>query len=180
MPVTVLDPTAEPLDRDTHPALAVRPATLAGQTIGVIMNRLADCELMFDALYRELAETDEVAGLVKVMKDSQSVPPTAEQWAAITGTATVVVTGFGGCGSCSTRSMRDALDLEAMGIPAVCVGHQALVPAMRAVTELGGIPDYPIVTVDYPHPPIATWSQDEAEQIAKSVAAEVRRCLTRA
>ena len=174
----VLDPTAEPVARANTPGPAPRPRSLAGLTLGVIMNRLADCELMFDALYDELKAAQPLAGLVKVMKDSQSVPPNPAQWAEITGACDVVVTGFGGCGSCSTRSMRDALDLEAMGIPAVCVGHTALEPAMRAVTELGGMPGYPIVTVGYPHPPIATWDKDEARAIARQIAGAVRRHLT--
>ena len=147
MTVTTLDPTCSgasgPVTATGARAskseleLAPRPASLDGATVGIVMNRLADCELMFDALYEELSHRDDVAGLIKINKDSQAVPPTPEQWAEIY-KADVVITGFGGCGSCSTRSMRDALDLEAKGIPAVSVVHTALVPAVRVIAEIAG------------------------------------------
>jgi hypothetical protein len=181
MTVTTLDPTCSgPAPGDTPAAprleLAPRPESLDGRTVGILMNRLADCELMFDALYEELRQRDDVAGVIKVNKDSQSVPPTPEQWATIE-QADVVITGFGGCGSCSTRSMRDALDLEAKGIPAVSVVHTALVPAVKVIAEIVGRPDYPMVIVDYPHQPVAVWPKDEAEEIARKVADEVRQRL---
>jgi hypothetical protein len=180
MTVTTLDPTfsgtaAGPQVRSGL-ALAPRPASLDGLTVAMVMNRLADCELMFDALYDELCRRDDLAGVIKVNKDSQSVPPTPEQWAEIE-RADVAVTGFGGCGSCSTRSMRDALDLEAKGIPAVSVVHTALVPAVRVIAEIVGRPDYEIVTVDYPHAPVATWPKEEAQEIARDIADAVRRRL---
>jgi hypothetical protein len=189
MTVTTLDPTCSgasgPVTATGARAskaeleLAPRPATLDGATIGIVMNRLADCELMFDALYEELSRRDDVAGVIKVNKDSQAVPPTPEQWAEIE-KADVVITGFGGCGSCSTRSMRDALDLEAKGIPAVSVVHTALVPAVRVIAEIAGRPDYEIVTVDYPHPPVAAWPKDEAQEIARDIADAVRQRLVTA
>lgn len=178
MSLITLDPTFQParVPTATEPALAPRPASLEGRTVGFLMNHLSNCEMLFEALAHELGELDGVADFVFVMKDSQSVPPTAEQWDRVSA-ADVVVTGFGGCGSCSTRSIRDALDLEARGIPAVCVGHTALVPAMRIIAGIGGIPDYPLVTVDYPHSPLAPWDKDEARDTARSIAASVRACL---
>jgi hypothetical protein len=98
--------------------MAPRPSTLAGHTLGIIANGLGRSEVMFDALAEQSGKWDDLAGSVKVVKPSVAVAPWPAQWAEITEHATVAVTGFGGCGSCSTRSMRDALDLEAAGIPA--------------------------------------------------------------
>ena len=39
--------------------------------------------------------------------------------------------------------------------------------------------DYPFVTVDYPHVPLAVWSPDEVRQVAKEVASAVADLLTR-
>lgn len=178
MPLITLDPTnGAPGARSTIP-IAPRPASLRGQTLGIVANGLGRSELMFDALAEQLTEGDDLAGTVKVVKPSVSVPPWPEQWAEVTGRATVAVTGFGGCGSCSTRSIRDALDLEAAGIPAVCIVHTALVPAVQALCRLVGAPDYPFVVVDYPYNPTGVWSEDECSAMADQVVEGVRVRLT--
>lgn len=179
MTVMTVDPRSAIPPMAEHGRLAPRPATLQGQTLGVIANGLGDSEMFFDSLAGILEERQGVAGTVKVVKPSVAVPPFPEQWLAITDRATVAVTGFGGCGSCSTRSIRDALDLEALGIPAVCVVHDALVPAVRALARFLGAPDYPIVTVGYPHDPTGHWTKEEAAGMAEAVAEGVRQRLVR-
>jgi hypothetical protein len=160
-------------------ALAPRPPSLEGQTLGIICNSLGDCETFFDYLAELLADSDGLGDVVKVVKGSVAVPPEPEQWQAITDRATVAVTGFGGCGSCSTRSIRDALDLEAAGIPTVCLVHEALVPAVRALATYAGAPDYPIIVIGYPHNPTAYWTKEESYELAVSVVDAVRDHLTR-
>ena len=176
-PVLTLDPTNGVVDADGH-VLAVRPATLAGQTLGIIANGIGHSDLMFNRLQDCLVEVHGVRDVVKVVKLSVSVPPSPEQWLAVTDKATVAITGFGGCGSCSTRSVRDALDLEAIGIPAVCIVHEALLPGVRAIARFLGAPDYPVVTLGYPHDPTAHWTEDEAQELAVRVSAVVADHLT--
>ena len=177
MTLITLDPTTG--DETQKPfAMAPRPASLKGATLGIIANGLGRSELMFDALGEQLQKWDEVGDVVKVVKPSVAVPPWPEQWERVAGAATVAVTGFGGCGSCSTRSMRDALDLEAAGIPAVCLVHAALVPAVQALCRLVGAADYPFVVVDYPYNPTGVWSEDECNEMAAQVLEGVRARLT--
>jgi hypothetical protein len=179
MPLITLDPTNGPLGSDAASfEMAGRPLTLAGHTLGIIANGLGQSEVMFDALADQLSKWDDLAGSVKVVKPSVAVAPWPAQWAEITEHATVAVTGFGGCGSCSTRSMRDALDLEAAGVPAVCLVHTALVPAVRALCSLMGAPDYPFVIVDYPYNPTGNWTVDECNALATQVLDGVRLRLT--
>ena len=178
MTLVTLDPTTGSFEAPTSFTMATRPASLAGHTLGIIANGLGRSEIMFDALAEQLAKWDDIAETVKVVKPSVAVPPWPEQWAEITEHATVAVTGFGGCGSCSTRSMRDALDLEAAGIPAVCIVHVALVPAVQALCRLVGAPDYPFVVVDYPYNPTGVWSEDECNAMAAQVLDGVRARLT--
>ena len=178
MSIVTLDPTTG-FGSDQEFPLALRPATLRGQVLGLVCNGLGDSEIMFDAIGDALCETDGVAGTHKVLKHSVAVPPSPEQWTELLGTATVAVTGFGGCGSCSTRSMRDALDLEEAGIPAVCVVHSALEPAVRAMARLVGADDYPVIVIDYPHNPTAVWTKEEAAELAAQVVDAVRLRLTR-
>ena len=179
MKLVTLDPTTASPGDDAPFTLAPRPTSLKGATLGIVANGLGRSELMFDALAEQLTKWDELAGSVKVVKPSVAVPPWPDQWEAITSRATVAVTGFGGCGSCSTRSMRDALDLEAAGIPAVCIVHEALVPAVQALCRLLGAADYPFVTCGYPLNPTAMWDEDEAAALATQVLDGVRERLTR-
>ena len=91
-----LDPTSGPVDRRedrTHPP---RPASLEGAVIGIVANGLGRGELFLDALYDELAAHDDVAGVVKVVKSSVSIPPDPGDWSRLTSEATVAITGFGG------------------------------------------------------------------------------------
>jgi hypothetical protein len=178
MALAILDPTNGSIDGAGDFVTAPRPVNLDGQTFGIMANGLGDSEIMFDALYARLAEADGVSSVVKVVKASVAVPPYPEEWDRFIASATVAVTGLGGCGSCSTRSMRDALDLEAAGIPAVCIVHTALVPAVRAMARLVGCPDYPIVTIDYPHNPTGVWTKEEALALADEIAPAVRARLT--
>ena len=178
MTIVTLDPTTGFGSGEEFP-LALRPETLKGQVLGVVANGLGDSEAMFDAIASALTDADGLAGVCKVVKHSVAVPPQPEQWAELLANATVAVTGFGGCGSCSTRSMRDALDLEAAGIPAVCVVHSALEPAVRAMARLVGADEYPVIVIDYPHNPTAFWTKDESAMLAARVLDAVRLRLTR-
>lgn len=178
MAIVTLDPTTG-FGSDQEFPLAARPETLRGQTLALVCNGLGDSEVMLDAIADTLTATDGLAGTVKVIKHSLAVPPQPEQWAEIHAHATVAITGFGGCGSCSTRSMRDALDLEEAGIPAVCIVHSALEPAVRAMARLVGADDYPVIIIDYPHNPTAVWTKEESAELAAQVVDAVRLRLTR-
>ena len=180
MAILTLDPTTSRPTEGHALVLAPRPANLSGQVLGIVANGLGISGVMFDALGAVLCDDYGVRDVIKVVKPSVAVPPWPEQWEEIIGKATVAVTGFGGCGSCSTRSMRDAIDLEAMGIPSVCVVHSVLVPAVRALARLVGAVDYPIVLVEYPHNPTAMWDKDEAVEVGSQVVEGVYRSLTAA
>ena len=75
--------------------------------------------------------------------------------------------------------MRDALDLEAAGILAVCIVHSALEPAVRAMARLVGADDYPVIVIDFPHNPTAVWTPEESLALAAQVVDAVRLRLTR-
>jgi len=48
----------------------------------------------------------------------------------------------------------------------------------RAMALVSGMPDYPFITVGYPHVPLAGWSEDEIRDAAHQVVDQVRRRLT--
>jgi len=179
MAITTLDPRSTRAATATRWSRATRPVSLEGQILGLVCNGVGDCEIMFDRLGEVLTERYGLAGVVKVVKPSVAVPPEPDQWLRVTDRATVAVTGFGGCGSCSTRSLRDALELEAIGIPAVVVVHAALIAAVNALNQFLGGGDQAIVRFGYPHDPTAHWTKEESADIAEMIAEAVRDQLVR-
>ena len=96
MAIVALDPTSGPIDPSEIRHLAPRPASLKGQRLGVVVNGLGHSEKFLDLLAQELVVSDDLAGVVKVVKSSVSVPPDPGDWARLTEGATVAITGFGG------------------------------------------------------------------------------------
>ena len=73
--------------------------------------------------------------------------------------------------------MRDAVELEWAGVPSVAIIHYEMTGSAKAIARISGHPDYPMITVDYPYIPTATWSDDEIEILAKHLAPQVRELL---
>jgi hypothetical protein len=96
MAIVALDPTSGPIDPTETRRLAPRPSSLKGQRLGIVVNGLGYSEKFLDLLGEELLADGELAGVVKVVKSSVSVPPEPGDWARLTEGATVAITGFGG------------------------------------------------------------------------------------
>lgn len=76
--------------------------------------------------------------------------------------------------------MRDAVELEWSGIPTVAVVHQAMHGSAKAIARISGMPDYAFLTVDYPHVPLAVWTDEEIDEIATDLAPQIIALLTAA
>ncbi|MFM8302935.1 MAG: hypothetical protein ACKOA9_01350 [Actinomycetota bacterium] len=73
--------------------------------------------------------------------------------------------------------MRDAVELEWAGIPTVCIVHREMRDSAAAIARISGHADYPMIIVDYPYIPTATWSEDEIASLAREVAPQVLAAL---
>jgi hypothetical protein len=91
--------------------------------------------------------------------------------------ATVAVTMYGECGSCSSQSIRDALELEWSGIPTACIAHEALAPSIDAMRAISGAPGYPYLRVTFPTQPNAPLSPDECRHWAMTLAPAIAQLL---
>jgi hypothetical protein len=69
--------------------------------------------------------------------------------------------------------VRDAVELEWAGIPAVAVVHESFTLAATATAEVSGMAGYTWVEVPYPHSPPADWSAEEVRELARLVAPAV-------
>jgi hypothetical protein len=49
----------------------------------------------------------------------------------------------------------------------------------RAIARISGMPDYPFLTVDYPHVPLAVWTDEEIDEVARELAPQIVELLTR-
>jgi hypothetical protein len=48
----------------------------------------------------------------------------------------------------------------------------------RAMARVSGMPDYPYLTVDYPHVPLAIWTPEEITEVARELAPQIIELLT--
>ena len=69
------------------------------------------------------------------------------------------------------------MELEWAGIPTVCIVHREMRDSARAIARISGHPEYPMIIVDYPYIPTATWTDDEVASLAREVAPQVRAML---
>lgn len=90
--ITVLDPTFD--EAPSPVALAPRPVTLAGATVGIVSNGKAGTRAFFDHLEREVRQRWDVAEVVRRTKSNYSAPADADLIAEAAGWA-VMFAGVG-------------------------------------------------------------------------------------
>jgi len=71
------------------------------------------------------------------------------------------------------------VELEWAGIPAVAIVHEAMEGSARAMARVSGMADYEFLTVPYPHIPLAVWTDDEIDEVARALAPQVLARLTK-
>jgi len=75
--------------------------------------------------------------------------------------------------------LRDSVELEWAGVPSVAIVHEAMEGSARAMARVSGMPDYEFLTVPYPHIPLAVWTDEEIDEVARELAPKVRARLTK-
>jgi hypothetical protein len=177
-PLIGLDPTATPRGGASR-LLAPRPATLEGATIALVINGLGRSEELLHAIYDRIAAQVPGTRCLPVVKSGTSVAPKPDDWERLIAGADVAITGFGGCGSCSTRSFRDAIELEWAGVPSATMIHEAVELGVRMLARLTRMEEYPYVRVGKPFTNLGEWSDGEIEQLADQIAPQVLALLRR-
>lgn len=175
--IEALEPVSRPRAPEPDAVAAPRVTDLRGRTVGLIANGLGNSTQFLEILFNLLRERYGAGTAVLVRKTNVSIPPDPVDWLRITAEAEVAVTAFGGCGSCSSRTVRDAIDLERAGIPAVPVVHEALYGSARTIAGMAGLPKFPFATVTYPHMSLANWDEAECREVAENVVEDVVRLL---
>jgi hypothetical protein len=148
--------------------LAKRASSLDGAVLALIDNTKNSPHFP-RAVIDALCDSYPIDRVLWIVKESMSVPLEAEAWNSVRAEATVAVTMYGECGSCSSQSIRDALELEWSGIPAVCIAHEALAPSIDAMEAISGAPGYPYLRVTFPTQPNAPLSPAECRHWATTL-----------
>ena len=74
--------------------------------------------------------------------------------------------------------MRDSVELEWDKVPSVAIVHASMEGTAKAMARVSGMPDYGFLTVGYPHIPLAVWTPDEINDIARELAPQLIERLT--
>ena len=178
--ISVIDP-ATPLKRregSDKRGPAARSASLDGKVLAIIDNQMGSAPILADALLARLKDDYRLADVIWVKKPSVSVPPRPEDWAKVTSSADVGLALFGGCGSCTSRAVRDAIEMEWSGIPSVAIVHDALMGSANAIRKMSGMADYPVVTVGYPAAPTSVWTGEQLDTVVETIYSQVVERLT--
>jgi hypothetical protein len=152
---------------------AARVDTLDGKVLALIDNGMGSARVLAGALVDRLRAEYQLTDVILVRKPSVSVPPLAADWAEVVERADVGVSFFGGCGSCSSRTMRDAIEMEWAGIPAVAIIHEALAGSAEAMRKMSKMPEYPLVQVSYPASPTAIWDDEMLASVLDDIVPQV-------
>jgi hypothetical protein len=149
---------------------AARLNHLDGVKVGLLDNGKRNAAKFLD-MVAEYLVADYGAGEVRrYRKEALSKPCPPETIEELVEFSELGVTGIGDCGSCSTNSVHDGIEIEKLGVPCVAVCTEAFVAGLDALTKMRGMPDYRFAVV--PHP-LGVLFDDELRERAKLAAGQV-------
>lgn len=126
---------------------------LHGARVGVLDNGKPNAALLLSRVGEQLA-TRAGAELVLVTEKgpgaNAATPCTPEVMATLQASCDVVLTGSADCGSCTSWSVHDTIQLEQLGIPTVVATTTHFVDLTRRVADGFGLPDARVAV--FPHP----------------------------
>jgi hypothetical protein len=163
--------TATSATATVAPALEVRP----GLRIALLSNGKVNGSELLAAIGESLREVLPDLELIPYRKPSVSVAPDPDDLAAIVAGADAAICAIGDCGSCSSRTMRDAIDLEWLGVPSVAVIADALVGPVDFMKRISGMDAYTYCTTPFP---VGNLTPDETRQRGAELAPQVLDLLT--
>lgn len=74
--------------------------------------------------------------------------------------------------------MRDAVELEWVGIPAIAIVHEALAGSANSMKTISKMPNYPFAEIKFPLPPVGVWTPEEIEALCDELLPQIERQLT--
>jgi hypothetical protein len=121
-----------------------------------------------------LAQEEFGVDSIVIHKDAPGVGITDEQASQLADKCGVVVAAFGDCGTSTSFGVRDAVEMERLGIPSVAVCSKPFVASAADVADVHGYAFLPIASV--PHP-MARLTRDELRAEAAKAYPAIREAL---
>jgi hypothetical protein len=166
-------------DVGPEPVVLTSPRpSLAGVRIGVLDNGKPNAGVLLTRVAEQLAaQTGAKVELVteKGPGGNAATPCTPEVFARLAERCDVVLTGSADCGSCTSWSVHDTIQLERAGVPAVVATTTHFVDLTRRVAIGFGLPDARVAV--FPHP-LGGTDHDTIRAWADAAVPEVVALLT--
>ncbi|MGV9883553.1 UGSC family (seleno)protein [Streptomyces sp. NPDC003006] len=146
--IEILSPAGRVGVRPVEPA----PGTgvLTGRRIAVLDNGKPHAGFVMAAIARLLAERTGASLAGEAVKTSAALPMEPDVAERLRGAADVVLTGSADCGSCTSWSVHDTVELERLGLPTVLLATRAFADLAREVCALHGLRRARVMTVRGP------------------------------
>lgn len=156
-------------------ALAASRPVLHGARVGVLDNGKPNAALLLTRVGEQLAArtgADLVLVTEKGPGANAATPCTPEVMAALGDGCDVVLTGSADCGSCTSWSVHDAVQLEQLGLPTVVATTTHFVDLTRRVADGFGLPDARVVVFPHPlggtdHATIRSWADAAVDDVIR-------------
>ena len=167
----------EPTVVEPFPAIAVAPrlSGLAGKRVGFVDNSKCNADVFIRQLAGRLAERYAIAHGPVVRKAAPKDRLSHGDFAALTG-CDAVVQCFGDCGTSTSISVADAVEIERRGIPTVTVFSTAFVAAARKQAAGRGMADLPLACIPHPmHTALQKAVVERADAVLDTLAERLTR-----
>jgi hypothetical protein len=175
-PLEALEPIA--ITSGAPERLVAKRSKTHGKTGGLVLavvdsDSPGDAESYFAAaLIRELRSRLPLSDVIWVKKANRTHPPQPELWADVINRADLGIAMYGGCGTCSSRTMRDAIEMQWAGIPAVAIAHEELKGAVDAMKQISRAPSTPYILVPRPWQ-LVMWNREETDALVEHILPQV-------
>lgn len=182
MILTILNPLADIEDpeqgKKSASGGAITPLmTLEGGRMGLLWNQHASTVEFWPVLGQVAEATLGTRAVERINKASTWNPAPPETIAELAGNVDYVLVGVGACGSCTTCSVRDCVNLLRAGIPAVILVHEPFEKLARIQFEIQRVTEIPGVSVA----PLLVYERDLIDrESTEMVIAKARAVIDRA
>lgn len=145
-------------------SIAARSAELLdGAVVGIVDNTKVNADLLLNGIVEALGRDHDIKEVVRVRKRTATESVTEAQLDELD-RCSLVFTGTGDCGNCTSWSVHDTIELERRGIPAVLVVSEVFEHLARLEAQSLGVPEPSLAVV--PHP-IGACTSDEIKDRAE-------------
>lgn len=129
--------------------LSDRLSSLDGKTVGLLSNAKKNSDHFLESVAAHLRERADVTVADLITKPTATSPADDEVYEQLAA-YDVVLTAYGDCGSCSSWTMHDAIQMEKRGIPTVVFCSEEFTTLCQFEAENQECPGLPIVEFEHP------------------------------